>query len=570
MKMSDWKLGTRIKVGFGAVLAVAVVLCFVAYSSLVTIDAESRMLTEQAVPRMYEVGQLRISDIVALMYKHVNSNSQDEMAGVEVQMKALRDANQAHLEVARRSPMTPAMKEADDEMTQNRAEFWAEYDKIVKLSRLATAEGNVQAYKMLAEEMIPLANRETATSAKMSRLSKEESDRESEAVLSGVKSAKTGIMVGLLLALVVAVVIAWFVVRSIVGPLAIAMGVLELVASGDLTKVVEVHSKDEIGQMMQGLKGMIGNLSKTVLEISGAAANVASGSEQSSATSQTLSQGASEQAAAAEETTSSMEEMAASIQQNSDNARQTERIASKASEDAKAGGIAVARTVKAMKEIAEKISIIDEISRKTDLLALNAAVEAARAGEHGKGFAVVASEVRKLAERSQTAAGEISRLTSEGVHVADDAGILLTKLVPDIQKTAELVREIAAASSEQSQGIAQVSKALQQLDQVIQQNAAASEELSSSSSELASQAEVLQDAISFFKVNGDQGHGRRNDGGREGAGNYLRAAARNKLSSKPSFATAPHRKTLAHGAEIRLDASALNSDSLDDQFAAYH
>ena len=192
--------------------------------------------------------------------------------------------------------------------------------------------------------------------------------------------------------------------------------------------------------------------------------------------------------------------MGANIKQNADNASQTEKIAIKAAADAKEGGDAVGQTVTAMKQIAGKISIIEEISRQTNLLALNAAIEAARAGEHGKGFAVVAAEVRKLAERSQKAAGEITALSASSVGVAEHAGELLAKILPDVQKTAELVQEISAASREQDSGAQQINKAIQQLDQVIQQNASSAEETSSTTIELAEQANRMQEIIVFFKV----------------------------------------------------------------------
>jgi methyl-accepting chemotaxis protein len=195
-----------------------------------------------------------------------------------------------------------------------------------------------------------------------------------------------------------------------------------------------------------------------------------------------------------------MEQMSSSIQQNGDNARQTDRIAKKAAEDAQTSGAAVARTTAAIRQIADRIGVIEEIARKTDLLALNAAVEAARAGEHGKGFAVVASEVRKLAERSQTAAAEISKLTNEGVSVAEGAGELLGKLVPDIRKTAELVQEIAAACVEQTTAAGQVSKAMTELDSVIQRNSASAEELAATAEELTGQAGQLRDSVSFFQL----------------------------------------------------------------------
>jgi methyl-accepting chemotaxis protein len=195
-----------------------------------------------------------------------------------------------------------------------------------------------------------------------------------------------------------------------------------------------------------------------------------------------------------------MEEMAANIKQNADNAAQTEKIARQSATDAQMGGEAVARAVTAMQTIAEKITIVQEIARQTDLLALNAAVEAARAGEHGKGFAVVASEVRKLAERSQTAAAEISTMSSQTVKTARDAGDMLTRLVPDIKKTAELVAEISAACREQDIGGDQINQAIQQLDKVTQQNASASEEMSATSEELAAQSEQLQASIAYFRI----------------------------------------------------------------------
>jgi len=231
-----------------------------------------------------------------------------------------------------------------------------------------------------------------------------------------------------------------------------------------------------------------------------AAENVSAGSQELSASSEQVSQGATEQAAAAEQASASMEEMAANIKQNADNAAQTEKIARQSSKDAEASGVAVDRAVNAMRTIAEKISIVQEIARQTDLLALNAAVEAARAGEHGRGFAVVASEVRKLAERSQTAAAEIGAVSSETVRAAADAGEMLARLVPDIRRTAELVSEISAACREQDIGAAQINEAIQQLDQVTQQNAGASEQISTTSEELAAQAEELQASIAYFRV----------------------------------------------------------------------
>ncbi|MGV1099556.1 methyl-accepting chemotaxis protein [Thiovibrio sp. JS02] len=272
----------------------------------------------------------------------------------------------------------------------------------------------------------------------------------------------------------------------------------ELIAEGDLRVNVELLSdKDTLGK---SLSAMIDKLRQVITDVRAAADQVAAGSEELSGSSQQVSQGASEQAASVEEISSSMEELASTVAQTADHARQTAAIANKASADAVNGGKAVTETVTAMQHIAEKIELIEEIARQTNLLALNAAIEAARAGEHGKGFAVVASEVRKLAERSQVSAQEIKGVASASVETAANAGRLINEIVPQIQKTAELVHEIDAASNEQARGIEENSKAIQQFDQVIQANSAAAEEMASTSEELTAQSAQLQDTIAFFKV----------------------------------------------------------------------
>ena len=318
--------------------------------------------------------------------------------------------------------------------------------------------------------------------------------------VTNLNSASTVMIGGLSVGVLLGIFTAVFLTRGITGPVQKGVEFARKLSQGDLTANLDVDQKDEVGILAQALRDMVAKLREIVTEVQSASDNVASGSEELSASAEQLSQGATEQAASVEEVSSSMEEMGSNIRQNADNATQTEKIALKAAQDAEAGGQAVVQAVGAMKNIAEKISIVEEIARQTNLLALNAAIEAARAGEHGKGFAVVAAEVRKLAERSGTAAAEISELSSSTVTVADQAGQMLVKLVPDIQRTAELVQEISAASNEQNAGAEQINKALQQLDQVIQQNASASEEMASTSEELSSQAEQLQSSISFFHL----------------------------------------------------------------------
>jgi methyl-accepting chemotaxis protein len=306
-------------------------------------------------------------------------------------------------------------------------------------------------------------------------------------------------------AFLLAVGMAWWIIRSVLkqlgGEPGYAREVVAKVAEGDLTVQVETDINDKTS-LLYGMKTMVERLAQIVGEVNSGAGALASASEQVSATSQSLSQASSEQAAGVEETSASIEEMTSSIAQNTENAKVTDAMASKAATDAAEGGEAVKATVAAMKQIAKKIGIIDDIAYQTNLLALNAAIEAARAGEHGKGFAVVAAEVRKLAERSQVAAQEISEVAGSSVDLAEKAGQLLDEIVPSIKKTSELVQEITAASTEQSSGVGQINAAVGQLSQTTQQNASSSEELAATAEEMSSQAEQLQHTMSFFKLAG--------------------------------------------------------------------
>jgi methyl-accepting chemotaxis protein len=360
-------------------------------------------------------------------------------------------------------------------------------------------------------------------------------------VAARIASAITITLTALAAAMLVGVVLSVLLARSITTPLLIAVRAANQVAEGDVDVTVGATSKDEAGQLLDAmsrmiastkekvdaavqlakgdltitvtphstrdalgtaLQGMIAKLSQVIGEVRAGANALGAAASQVSSTSQSLSQGTSEQAASVEETTSSLEQMSASIAKNADNSRQLEQSALKAAKDGDESGTAVLDTVGAMRSIADKISIVEEIAYQTNLLALNAAIEAARAGEHGKGFAVVATEVRKLAERSQSAAKEIGGLASSSVKVAERSGALLTELVPSIRKSAETVQEVAAATSEQAAGVSQINRALTGVDQVTQRNASAAEELASTAEELASQAESLQQLMAFFRVTG--------------------------------------------------------------------
>jgi methyl-accepting chemotaxis protein len=502
---NNMKIGTRLGMVFGVVLFLLLAVAVTGYWGMKMIDEEIVKDLDSDGVIAQHAGRARANVLGLRRFEKdvfINIGHADKVDEYYKKWNEEKESVEERVKTLEKVATDPKDKEQVKLIKDNLALYAAGFNKVYAMVRdgrvKTTAEGN-SAIAEFKDETHKMEN----VASDFAKEGYKRLDHIKELAQIEMKQALQVMLPIVVIALILGVVAALLITRSIRKPVNEGVAVANALANGDLTVSIEATSKDEIGQLMGSLKNMVEKLKVVVGEVMSASDNVASGSQQLSATAQQMSQGATEQAASAEEVSSSMEEMASSIRQNTDNAMQTEKISIKSSVDAKEGGKAVVETVAAMKEIATKISIIEEIARQTNLLALNAAIEAARAGEHGKGFAVVASEVRKLAERSQSAAGEISGLSTRSVAIAEQAGEMLTKMVPDIQKTAELVQEITASSKEQDTGAEQINKAIQQLDQVIQQNASASEEMASTSEELSSQAEQLQHSISFFNIGND-------------------------------------------------------------------
>jgi len=391
----------------------------------------------------------------------------------------------------------------DKQLLQNDRSILAEYDALRNDTLSASRQHrDDDARKLLASNGATIDKLSAALSAHRDynlQLSNQ-GDKSAQAAYHQAQWLFVGCgVIVLLVSVLLGILITRNILRLLGGEPQYVTRVMQQLAGGDLTVQVQLRHGDQsslaaaIAQMLNKLRGIIG-------EVKSGADNLSAAAQQLSSTSQSLAQGASESAAGIEETSSSIEQISSSINQTNDNAKVTESIASKASREAAEGGGSVRQTVVAMRQIADKIGIVDDIAYQTNLLALNAAIEAARAGEQGKGFAVVAAEVRKLAERSQVAAQEIGEVAKNSVSLAEAAGQLLEEIVRSSSRTSDLVQEIAAASNEQASGVSQVNAAVQQLNSTTQQNASASEQLASTAEQMSSQAENLQELMQFFRI----------------------------------------------------------------------
>jgi methyl-accepting chemotaxis protein len=505
--VGNLKIRVKLAIVFSTIIAVFVAGFALVYLSLAKINDGTMFIYTRGLigtDKLIEADRDAYQSSIAIAFALLHSGSADQ-AAIDTDFKNI-DENLGQIQ-ERFSVFEKIYAETGFAKTDDFKVFSDNYALLIKLTDkikvLYKAGSIAEAKALYLGEYAPVFDTMRTSMNNLTETMLASTDKRYQENLALYRSILMMLGLSLLVIVVVSVLFGLLLSGAIVGSVDRLKVFAARIGDGDLTAVLDARimvQKDEFGDLSRSLDDMKEKFSDVIASARDVSRSLKEGSVELSGTAQGLSQGASEQASIAEEVSSSMEEMRGTIQQSADNAGETDKIAVKSAEDAMLSSAAVSDAVRMMNDIASKITIIEEIARQTNLLALNAAIEAARAGEHGKGFAVVASEVRKLAERSQSAAEEIGVLSRSTVTASTTVGGMLESLVPDIRKTADLVQEISAASHEQRTGVEQTTSAIMQLDSVIQQNASISEQLASTSEALSAQAEQLATLLSYFRV----------------------------------------------------------------------